>query len=327
MDVQVIQQLLSGGVIVNYFCTSRCRHCLYNCSPERSRDYMDSETAEYCFGKLASLGVCSVHIGGGEPLLRPDRLCEVLDAAQKAHVSIDYVETNSCWYRDEASACRTLERLRGKGVSCLLISISPFHLEYIPFARVLGVLKACEKTGVSVFPWMETFIPDFMALEKNKSHNMEALINRFGTSYLSGIRDRYWIHIGGRALDTFRPVSPGKPLEAILEQNPASCRAQLLDTSHFHVDLYKKYIPGLCSGLAMDLEDIGRPLSAEQYPLIRLLLERGVSGLFDLAQGLGFTPDRKEYLSPCDLCTDIRWFLSSNHQFEEELQPREFYMG
>jgi len=28
-----IGRLASGGIITNYFCTSTCRHCLYNCSP------------------------------------------------------------------------------------------------------------------------------------------------------------------------------------------------------------------------------------------------------------------------------------------------------
>ena len=41
------------------------------------------------------MGCPSVHIGGGEPLLRPDKLQAVLEAASDCGVGIDYVETNS----------------------------------------------------------------------------------------------------------------------------------------------------------------------------------------------------------------------------------------
>jgi MoaA/NifB/PqqE/SkfB family radical SAM enzyme len=36
-----------------------------------------------------------VHIGGGDPLLRPDKLKRVLDIAAEVDVSVEYVETNS----------------------------------------------------------------------------------------------------------------------------------------------------------------------------------------------------------------------------------------
>jgi len=41
-----IKRLVSGGIITNYFCTSKCRHCLYNCGPHREKRYIDHATAE-----------------------------------------------------------------------------------------------------------------------------------------------------------------------------------------------------------------------------------------------------------------------------------------
>ncbi|MBW2207433.1 MAG: hypothetical protein JRG79_11030 [Deltaproteobacteria bacterium] len=40
----VINGLISGGMITNYFCTSSCGHCLYSCSPKREKDYIESTT-------------------------------------------------------------------------------------------------------------------------------------------------------------------------------------------------------------------------------------------------------------------------------------------
>jgi MoaA/NifB/PqqE/SkfB family radical SAM enzyme len=78
-----IKHLVSGGIITNYFCTSKCRHCLYNCGPLRERKYMDTETAEDHFQGVHFMGCHSYYIGGGEPLLRPDNLADILGVAEK----------------------------------------------------------------------------------------------------------------------------------------------------------------------------------------------------------------------------------------------------
>jgi len=69
-----INHLDSGGLITNYYCTSRCRHCLYGCSPGWEKRYIDTETTEKNLLKVKGLGCNSIHIGGGEPFLKPDEL-------------------------------------------------------------------------------------------------------------------------------------------------------------------------------------------------------------------------------------------------------------
>jgi len=127
MSEFTITRLRSGGLITNYFCTSNCGHCLYNCSPHWEKRYIDSDTAEKNLRAIRSLGCRSVHIGGGEPLLRPDKLGSVLEVASEVGVSVEYVETNSSWFQDIESAKALLARLRPKGLQTLLVSISPFH--------------------------------------------------------------------------------------------------------------------------------------------------------------------------------------------------------
>ncbi len=46
---------------------------------------MDYETALSLFQTVREFGCHSAHIGGGEPLLRPDKLVAVLDAAGGVH--------------------------------------------------------------------------------------------------------------------------------------------------------------------------------------------------------------------------------------------------
>ena len=130
-----ISHLLSGGLITNYYCSSTCRHCLYRCSPRWPAEYISAETARVNLETVRELGCRAVHIGGGEPLLKTDGVASVLEVANQVGVHIDYVETNSSWYRNHDAACAVLEELSDRGLSTLLISISPFHNEHIRFCQ------------------------------------------------------------------------------------------------------------------------------------------------------------------------------------------------
>jgi hypothetical protein len=322
-----VKRLSSGGVITNYHCVSQCGHCLYNCSPQRPKDYLDAAGAEKIFRHIRSLGCHSVHIGGGEPLLNLPKLIEVLEVTRSVGMGIDYVETNSAWFKDPEQAAGVLERLLAAGAHTLLISISPFHNAAIPFDRVLGVINACRRTGMQVFPWVNAFVRDLSRLDQSCTHTMVEFEEAFGPDYLKRIPDRYWIHLGGRALSTFRSVYPTRPVAQILEHSPLSCARALGDTSHFHVDLYGNYIPGLCAGLAITVDDLGRSLDADHYPLLDRLTANGIRGLYNhAANEHGYVPQRSAFINHCDLCTDIRLFLIQKEDVSfNELNPAGHY--
>ena len=48
----LIDRLRSGGLISNYFCTSSCKHCLYYCSPQLDKLFIDSDKVEKVRRKL-----------------------------------------------------------------------------------------------------------------------------------------------------------------------------------------------------------------------------------------------------------------------------------
>ncbi|MBN2123800.1 MAG: radical SAM protein [Deltaproteobacteria bacterium] len=320
-----IDRLQSGGVITNYFCTSRCAHCLYGCSPGWPRDYMNLDILVRVLEKIRDLGCRSVHIGGGEPFLDPEGLKAVVEATLAGGVDIEYVETNSSWYRDPHSARELLGELRGLGLRTLLVSMSPFHNEHIPFRKVKGVLEACRAAGMGVFPWIPEFYPEIDALDERIPHSLGEYEERYGGEYLGRIPSRYWVHFGGRAIGTFRRVLGSRPATEILAVNRGGCR-ELLNVGHFHFDLYGNYIPGLCSGLGIFCEDMGRPLDREKYPLLNTLFREGIGGLLDVAsREYGYAPGSR-YMSKCDLCLDIRRHLVLEKGIDSpELQPREFY--
>lgn len=322
-----ISRLASGGLITNYFCSSSCRHCLYRCSPSWPKEFISAETARANLETVRELGCRAVHIGGGEPLLRPEGVAAVLELAGHTGVNVEYVETNSSWYRDHASACALLEELAGRGLSTLLVSISPFHNERIPFYKVKGVLAACRETGVSVFPWVADFISDLSAFDEQRPHSLEEYQGLFGQNYIQNLPHRYWISPGGRALETFGDFSRRKSAAQLAAEGRLGC-SELAGVNHFHLDLYGNYIPGLCAGLSIRREDLGATLDAEEYPIITRLYSGGVGDLLAYAaQKYAFRASQPAYASKCELCYEVRRFLVVDKEVDsKELQPRGHYL-
>ncbi len=320
-----IKYLQSGGLVANYYCSSRCRHCLYRCSPAWPKDYIDKETAIENLKTISKLGCRAVHIGGGEPFLNFDGLCQVVEAARETRVAIDYIETNSSWFKDMDSAVEKLKVLRRLGVSTLLVSISPFHNEYVPAKKVRSVVQACRKSGMNVFPWIEDFWPEVSTLDEGRRHSFQEYEDAFGKDYIRQLPNRYWISPGGRALDFIRDIAPLKQVNTILSENNDAC-AELEYTGHFHIDLYENYVPGLCAGLAIHRDDLGAPLSEAKYPLLTLLHTGGVNRLYEMAvHDYNFTANGKGYTNKCDLCFEIRKFLFDNASGFHELAPAPHY--
>jgi len=240
-------------------------------------------------------------------------------------VHIEYIETNSSWYRGKDSACLTLSSLKAMDVPMVLISISPFHNEHIPFYKVKGVIEACRTVKMKVFPWISDFYGDVDAFDDKATHTMEEYESRYGGSYLRGLPARYWIHFGGRAIKTFANVLGTRPFQEILSSNQGGC-VELLNVNHFHFDLFDNYIPGLCSGLAIHRDDVGHEIPEERYPLLYTLFYKGIMGLFDLISNkYGFKP-AESYMSKCHLCLDLRHYLVHHQDAAyRELEPQAFY--
>jgi MoaA/NifB/PqqE/SkfB family radical SAM enzyme len=117
------------------YCPSSCRHCPYRSGPYRGPGYLDPRSAKALFQTVRDFGCRPESIGGGEPLLRPPQLERIGETAGQSGVSIDCVETNAAWSRDEDSAREALQPLRSKGLQALLVSISPFHNKKVPFFK------------------------------------------------------------------------------------------------------------------------------------------------------------------------------------------------
>ncbi|SCJ12520.1 pyrroloquinoline quinone biosynthesis protein PqqE [uncultured Clostridium sp.] len=320
MQSPQVKHLYSGGVITNYYCSSKCKHCSVASSPSWAKDYMTRDMARKILRRMRGMGCDSIHVGGGEPMLNFEGLKAFLEEARDAGVMIEYIESNSSWYRNEADALQKLHTLQTLGVDTLLISMSPFHNEYIPFQKVHDVMAACRKAGMRVFPWISEYFSDINQLDVCKTHTLAEYDAHFGRHFIDDM-PRQWIGFTGRAAQFYKTRLALTPLSQILKK-AGPCHKPY-QTGHFHIDLYGNYLG--CQGLAIALEDLGKPLDEEKYPYSTLLYQKGVGALLEAAQAKGYQPE-KGYLSACHLCIELRRFLSGKLGEESrELQPTGYY--
>ena len=302
-----ISNLVSGGIITNYKCSSKCKHCAYSSSPEWPMEYMTGETADEIFKILRRKGCYSVHIGGGEPFLAPDKLLKILESAKNNDIDIEYVETNASWFVNEERTVSLLQELKQQGVYTLLISIDPFHNEFIPFSKVKGLIDSCRKVNMRVFPWMLEFWDELDRFDDTKTHSLDEYRNFFGEEYLFDLPKRYGLNLKGRAFNTFNGLVKKEKTDRIIKIS-RSC-GLLSGVYHFHVDLYGNFIPQSCPGFSVKLKELVNGADPDKYKVLNSVESGGVGAQAELAvREFGYVL-KDEYAGKCDLCYDIRKFL------------------
>ena len=99
--------------------------------------HITEEMAENIAKLLSESGAYSIHIGGGEPFINFSSLCTVIRALSRNGIEVDYIETNGFWCSDEKFVRDRLMKLKELGVTTIMVSADPFHLEYVPLVRPL----------------------------------------------------------------------------------------------------------------------------------------------------------------------------------------------
>jgi hypothetical protein len=296
---------------------------------------MEHETAVAVARLLRQGGCRSVHIGGGEPFLDFDKLLDVLSALNDAGISVDYIETNAFWANDGCDIKQRLRALQMAGADTLCISVDPYHAEYVPPAKPLFLAECCRDAGFGYFLWQERFLSMMYPTNKggaivkrpapgtlhapvsrseatdmrfNKTESRALMEKHIAPDYIWQTAMAYGLSMGGRAINIEEEFSEKKPTASLLDEAP--CR-RLLNAGHFHVDLYGRYIPPGCTGIAVPFNEVVEGVPDRKYPVLETLIENGITGLVDYAAGKGFTMN-PEYTSKCVLCFHLRHWLCVN---------------
>ncbi len=311
-----------SGIIANYNCTAACRHCMFASSPNCGGGYISKERATQIAELLAISGCDSVHIGGGEPFMNFDGLCDLIRALDDHGIGIDYIETNASWcIRDDLVRDR-LKILKSLGVQTVMASVDPFHIEYVPLERPLRMCRILGEMEMDYFIWQERYLRRLIHLDHSRTYTHKELCEILGDDYVTETAEEYGLGMNGRALAIADKMFEKKPVEKWLSSEVCS---SLLYPRHCHIDLDGNAIPSGCPGLAAEAEDYLRgEFSEEKYPVFSRLVSGGIRELYDYAVSCGFTAAEEGYPSRCMLCWELRSFLLKK-RCSRDLSPKCFY--
>ena len=324
MNTLKIGRLYGGGLVLGYRCSSKCRHCLYGCGPHRTDGGLQTkEQADNILNTMKNYApLAPWHIGGGEPFLNTENLKYIIKGMKSRNLILEYVETNAHWAKDKENTTLTLKELKDAGLNCVLVSVSPFHAEFIKPSYTYNLIESAQKILPNgAFIWVPAFLKTLQEISPDSKLNLIAKIKLLGSSYARQIVQQYSLIPAARAGRFIYKYGNIKYNYKEFTDNNY-CITRLTDTSHFHLDCDSLYVPGLCAGIAFLVTKIFKPLELSEFPLIKQLVKGGPSELAKFAIAKGFEPN-EYYSSACDLCTHVRQFL---YQFNySELGPSGFY--
>jgi organic radical activating enzyme len=132
--------------VVTNACTGRCKHCSEG-NHSDCGERIHPQVAANAVRRIAAVyNVQTVMTFGGEPLLYPETVCAVMNAARERGIPKRQVITNGYFSKDPAAIRAMAERLAVCGVNQLLLSVDAFHQETIPLdivKRFAAEVKSC----------------------------------------------------------------------------------------------------------------------------------------------------------------------------------------
>lgn len=335
-----IPQPKSTGLMLSYKCNARCLHCMYACSPEWKADWLSQDRLkdiiEILAGNIVSafpgedrIGLnYGLHFTGGEPFLNFDLLKKAVNLAHQYSIPSLFAETNSSWAVDDKTTYNKLKTLKDLGLKGILISVNPFFLEYVPFARVKRTVKISKQVfpEKNVFVYQNYYYNKFKEMGLESTLSFEDYLKQEGEDFAQNTE----FFIMGRTpqeLDKYNLKSfPKYPVSQVINQ---PCQPSFLRRWHNHIDNYGNYIPGYCGGISLgkiyNLDKLNQKgISPREYPVLFDIAQDNFQGLLELGREYGYQVKEEGYYSKCHLCLDIRKKLNQEGDFKE-LQPEQFY--
>ncbi|MFZ5515392.1 MAG: radical SAM protein [Candidatus Zhuqueibacterota bacterium] len=326
-----IPPLVSGGLILSYTCTSACQHCVYASSP-KWRGWMSEAEAGQVIAQIGEHAPDQrgLHIGGGEPFLNFDLVLRAVEMCIEANVPIQYVETNASWCVDDDLAYAQLTDLRDSGLPAILISVSPFHNEFIPFERTNRAIEIARSIygHYNVLVYTQYFYEQLQQHEATGKIPLSRYLNTVGHENAARSFLQFYDLIPcGRTVSRLNFLYQKNPADAFFNTN---CLVEMTNPEHVHINLYGNYIPSFCAGLSLgkswDLGRIYAGIDLSALPIIEILVDSGVEGLLKFAQDqFDYRVREDGYMAKCHLCQDIRAHIVSLTDQFEELAPIDFY--
>lgn len=245
---------------------------------------------------------------GGEPLLFPDTVCAIHEAARANGIGRREIITNAGWPRSEAEFRTVAFKLADSGITDIAISVGCFHQEHIPLTVVERNVKSLKDAGIPELGWNPCWVV---------SREHDNPLNRRTREILGQLEhldvpESFGNNVqpSGNALIYLWEYMPSKV------SGPAgSCEdvpyAQRLDkVSNISVEpdgsitVCKDLVVG--NARTREINKILRSYNPYTIPEIAAILRGGMSQLIELVRTQGVEPDPDGYYSVCDMCISLR---------------------
>lgn len=118
--------------VITNACTGRCKHCSQGAHENTGVCINGELGAELVLSVCKNYDIKTVMTFGGEPLLYPDAVCKIQNAATEMGVSKRQVITNGYFSKDAFKIGEVAQQLAESGVNEILLSVDAFHQENIP---------------------------------------------------------------------------------------------------------------------------------------------------------------------------------------------------
>lgn len=124
---------MSNSVDINVGakCTASCKHCCFSCTPDSLECLSDKEIDGILDYIESNKDVMSVSITGGEPLLRFEKVKEIIRRCHDAQKTVSLV-TNGFLGKNLETAMSITKELKKCGLDIMTLSYDDYHKEYIP---------------------------------------------------------------------------------------------------------------------------------------------------------------------------------------------------
>lgn len=331
MEKLKIPPFTSGGVILSYKCSSSCRHCIYASAP-KWKDWMsEPDLADYLDQiRTFAPNQHGIHLAGGEPFLNFDLTLRAVELCIEHGIPLHYVETNAGWCENDELTVYQMSALRDSGLPAILISVSPFHNEFIPFERTNRAIEIAREIygHYNVLVYTGYFYQQLQDYNPLQTVPFNRYLNTIGNAAAAqSFIEHYGLLPSGRAATRLNFLFQKQPADAFFNNN---CFAEFTNPEHIHIDPYGNYIASFCSGISLGnahhLGAIFEGIDLETKPILEILATSGMQGLLKLAQDqFDFHIAEEGYIAKCHLCQDIRAHIVQRTDQFDELSPVEFY--
>ncbi|MHC4498417.1 MAG: radical SAM protein [Planctomycetota bacterium] len=334
MKKLIVPEPVSAGLLLSYKCDSGCRHCMYGCSPKWDADWLSEADMTSYLSQLSARIKSSpygarhvdlnsgLHFTGGEPFLNFDLLAIAARTAHELGFPSTFVETNCNWCKSDNITEDRLRQLKDAGLDGMMVSVNPFVLEHVPFARTQRAIRIGKKVfGKNAMVYQRFFYSQFMESGIDGTLSFEDYIRK------AGIESLHYAELipMGRFPYKLAHLFGKRKAETFFNQ---SCRHQLTSPYHIHIDNYGNYIGGFCAGISLgdahQLDAIFKGVDLDKRPVLNALVT-GMEHLYRLGKEFGYEDLPDGYASACHLCMDIRKHLVRQTDEFQELAPRQIY--